>query len=153
MLLQPPALLDGLSAARFRATFSVERRNTAGTYCAFVFDAKGPDDFNMLRLEHKNSYTTGAAWAYEFVDGQRSDLTCSHDLDAAPSLTSSDKLWVRITKDVTEESVTYVEVKMIESATAPGENDWAAQDWVMRVDIDEFTDATGGRIGFLDGDV
>jgi YD repeat-containing protein len=138
-----PALVRGLRASRFQATFSMQRSTNSPTYThsRFVFNYRGPNDYDYIRLSHHT--TSEAPVAYALRDGgQQSTLSINTDLSGSrlPAVANTyDTLWYRVVSDGTD-------VKVFAATTEAGLDTRQTNDeWCMR------TTATTDRFGFEDG--
>ncbi len=135
-----PVLLRSVRAQRFQATFQMQRSSSSDyAYGLFVFNYRGPGEFDVIRLRHQ--LTPAAPEALSFRDGATvNNMTENRDAGEVPARTNdSDPLWYRVVSDG-------VDVKVFAATTEGGlDGKQAADEWCMR------TTATTDRFAFEDG--
>ena len=151
-----PVLLHGLKAQRFEVTFSMLRSSSATGFARFVFNYRGPGDFDYIRLNHK---TTGLA-PYSFQvrnntshtarveDRNSSNVPAAADGTNAVPPTNADAIWYRIVSDGLDVYV-YAGTDEADLDTKQSANSWCMR---TTASTDRFGFADGvGQLGFMGG--
>lgn len=151
-----PILLRGLEVQRFQVTFTMERNdNTDTSYGKFIFNYRGPDDYDFIKLYH---HLAGNAPQAQWVRNGGSAQSMAEDRAVDTSaigepfddlkVDDDDVLWYRIVSDGEN-------VKVFASGSESGlDARQAADEWVMQTSssTERFAFSDGpGRIGFTGG--
>ncbi|MCC6680525.1 MAG: hypothetical protein IT445_06440 [Phycisphaeraceae bacterium] len=150
---EQPTLLRGIRGKRFQVVFSIvaaaSESDPTGYDVDFVFNARGIDDFDFIRIYFANPAVVPQG--YEVVKGLKA-VAVTHTPYAGnmPDLSSGGTLWVRVTSDGAT-----VKVQANEGSTEPiwGDLSQSPDDLVYESTDFDFTTSGGGggQIGFKSG--
>ncbi|MHC4717517.1 MAG: RHS repeat-associated core domain-containing protein, partial [Planctomycetota bacterium] len=140
-----PKLLRNVRLGRFEATFSFKRNGQPERYVDFILNAGERDEYNRLRIYHKNTANKTAPERVRIVDGGLTESVAGTGTASnMPDLTYSNTLWARVAHDGTNVTVKCLQ----DDVDAPTEQEWSAASLCYSTT----NLGSGGHIGFGAGD-